>query len=166
MTEEEAFWILIGFIKNLKRLFIFDNPADPTPKKTYSQNTPLVNRKLCLKNEFIIINCLLKLHYPEVFSHLKSLGVPIEWYFHDSLASLYTSCFSSECVIRLWDMMILSSSNAEGKKRALWWLLAVPLYMVSKNAHMILKVQSPDTIKELLLNATGALTYSPEDDLI
>ena len=76
---------------------------------------------------------------------------------------MYTECFSSEVVMRLWDMIILSSSNEENQKRALWWLLAVPLYMIKINNPLIMRTQDPKKIKDLLLKATGAMIYSPSD---
>lgn len=76
---------------------------------------------------------------------------------------MYAECFSSDVVLRLWDMIILSASNAENQKRALWWLLAIPLYMIKINNSLILRTQDPQTIKDLLVKATGAMVYAPSD---
>ena len=89
--------------------------------------------------------------------------MPLGWYFEDALSSMYTECFSSEVVMRLWDMIILSSSNEENQKRALWWLLAIPLYMIKINNPLIMRTQDAKKIKDLLLKATGAMIYAPSD---
>jgi hypothetical protein len=111
----------------------------------------------------IILNCLIKLHFPEVFTHLKALSVPIEWYFEEAFESLYAECFSSDIVLRLWDMIILSSTNGENKKKSQWWLLAIPIYMIKVNNDLILQTQSPEIIKDLLTSATAASIYNPSD---
>jgi hypothetical protein len=89
--------------------------------------------------------------------------VPLEWYFEDALSSMYSECFSSEVVMRLWDMIILSSKNSEEYYRALWWLYAIPLYMIKINNPLIMRTQNPKTIKDLLLKATGSMIYDPTD---
>lgn len=159
MSEEDAFWVLVGMTKSLKRLFCVENKPDDN----YVHNCPLISRKMSLKNELTIINCLIKVHYLETFHHLKSLGMPLEWYFEEPLQSMYAECFSSDVVLRLWDMIILSASNVENQKRALWWLLAVPLYMIKINNALIMRTQEPQTIKDLLVKATGAMVYAPSE---
>jgi hypothetical protein len=81
MSEEDAFWVLVGLTKSLKRLMCVEN----NPDDTYIQNCPLISRKMSLKAELSTINCLIKIHFPETFAHLKSLSMPLEWYFQDAL---------------------------------------------------------------------------------
>ena len=87
---------------------------------------------MAFKNEMIILNCTIKLHYTAVFDHLKSLGMQIEWYFYESMTSFYSSVFPTDILMRLWDMVVfnLSTNQLENRKRALWYLLAAPLYMI------------------------------------
>lgn len=68
-----------------------------------------------------------------MYAHLKSLSVPLDWYFYDALSTFYADVFSSDLLLRLWDMIWLSSSDDEEKKRALWYLLVIPLYMIEVN---------------------------------
>lgn len=115
MSEEDAFWVLIGLAKSLKRLFCIDIKRDENNQNNdkYVPHCPLISRKMCLKNEISIVINLIKLHQGATFAHLKSLSMPLEWYFEEALASMYAECFSSEVVLRLWDMVVLSASNAE-----------------------------------------------------
>jgi hypothetical protein len=146
MEEEDAFWVLIGLVKGMKNVFTYDFKGtgipdqQPSPLLNFEVFNAFSNRKICFKNEMTIINCLIKLHYPKVFEHLKSLSVPLEWYFYDALSSFYTEIFSSDIILRLWDMIILnlSNSNRNLRKRSLWYILAVPLYMIQTNNDLIL----------------------------
>jgi hypothetical protein len=108
-----------------------------------------------------IVIALIKLHYPEIYAHLKSLGIPIDWYFYDALSSFYATTFSSDLVLRLWDMIFLSSSDDELKKRALWYLLVIPIYMLEVNKASLLTLQCPLKIKQLLLDTSDTRAYSP-----
>ena len=59
-----------------------------------------------------ILNCIIKLHYPAVFDKIKSLGMPIEWYFYESFAQFFAYSFSSDLVLRLWDMIVFNLSTS------------------------------------------------------
>lgn len=67
--------------------------------------------------------------------------MPIEFYFYESFSKLYADTFSTDIVLRLWDMVVfnLSTNTIDNRKRALWYLLAVPLYMIQLNAEPILR---------------------------
>ena len=73
------------------------------------------------------------------------LSVPLEYYFYDSFSKFFSENFSSDIIMRLWDMVVfnLSTNTVENRKRALWYLLAVPLYMIQANLELILKSQDP-----------------------
>ena len=82
-----------------------------------------------------IIKSLIKVYYPEIFKKLSCLGMPIEWYFYDDFCQFFAFTFSSDLVLRLWDMIILnlSTNKIEDRRRALWYLVAVPMYMIYIN---------------------------------
>jgi len=149
MSEESAFWVLVGLGKSLKKVLSLDISPESTP---YEQCNPFTSRKLCYRNEMIIVAALVKIHHPEVFAHLKSLGMPIEWYFYEQFSQFFSGLFTSEVLLRLWDMVMLNLSTSEyqHRKRALWYLLAVPLYLISKHSEEILTIQNPVKIKQIL----------------
>ena len=108
----------------------------------YENFSPYVSRKVCFKNEMVILNCLIKLHYPQVYTHLKSLSVPLEYYFYEPFSTFYSSSIlSSDLILRMWDMIILnlSTNDITHRKRSLWYLLALPLYMIKMNEDMIVR---------------------------
>ena len=47
------------------------------------------------------------------------------------MTSFYAQFFSSEVVLRIWDLIIFNLSNADksAKKRALWYFMA-PAYLI------------------------------------
>jgi hypothetical protein len=92
---------------------------------------------------------MIQLHYPEVFEHLKALSMPLEWYFLESFSTFFTDVLPSEMVFRLWDMFLmnLASTDQELKKKGLWYLLAVPLYLVEQVKTEILATTDPLVIK-------------------
>ena len=93
MSEDDAFWTLIGLTKGFKNVFNFEERESATKLETYESFCPLTNRKISFKNEMIILNSLIKVHFPEVFRHLKSLAMPIEWYFYESFTSFFCNVF-------------------------------------------------------------------------
>ena len=89
--------------------------------------------------------------------------MPIEWYFYTELTQFFAYSFSTEIVMRLWDMIVfnLSTNQIENRKRGLWYLISVPLYMIQMNAELILKAQTPNKVKDLLYSRTASLNYNP-----
>ena len=67
--------------------------------------------------------------------------MPLEFYFYDSLSNFFSDVFSSDIVLRLWDMVVfnLSTNTIDNRKRALWYLLAVALYMIQMNLDLVMK---------------------------
>ena len=90
--------------------------------------------------------------------------MPIEWYFYDDFCQFFAFTFSSDLVLRLWDMIILnlSTNKIEDRRRALWYLLAVPMYMIYINQEFILKAETPNEVKNLLIYRTQAFNYNPD----
>jgi hypothetical protein len=82
MNEEDAFWMLIGIVKGFNHLYTFEH-KDPLDESQLAHFSPFLTRRIGLKNEMAILNCIIKIHNPLVYDKLKSLGMPIEWYFYD-----------------------------------------------------------------------------------
>lgn len=89
--------------------------------------------------------------------------MPLEYYFYDSFSKFYADTFSSDIILRLWDMIVfnLSTNTVDNRKRALWYLLAVPLYMLKVNAELILNCLNPLKIIDLLHFRTASINYNP-----
>lgn len=144
MNEEDAFWTLVGMVKAFNNVYSFDY-KEPKNQTQYLHYSPYLTRRIAFKNEMTILNCIIKVHYPQVFDKLKSLGMPLEWYFYEDLTQFFAYTFNSDIVLRLWDMIIfnLSTNQVDNRKRALWYLLSVPIYMIQVNHDMILNSTNP-----------------------
>jgi hypothetical protein len=82
MTEEDAFWTLIGIVKGFNHVYSFDFKV-PIENNQHEFFSAFTTKRIAFKNEMTILNCVIKLHYPLIFDKLKTLGMPIEWYFYD-----------------------------------------------------------------------------------
>jgi hypothetical protein len=110
MTEEDAFWCLVGIVKAFTHVYCFDF-KDPKEGSQHEYYSPFTTRRVSFKNEMVILNALIKLHHPFIFDKMKSLSIPIEWYFYDSFTSFFSTVFSSDLVLRLWDMVVFNLST-------------------------------------------------------
>ena len=121
MNEEDAFWSLVGMVKAFSNVLTNDFKESEDKSKQgvnqevklnqYQNFSPLLSRRTLFKNEMNILKSLIKLHFPLVHEHLKALGAPLEYYFYDSFSQFFTNSFSSEIVLRLWDMIVFNLST-------------------------------------------------------
>lgn len=65
MTEEDAFWALVGIAKAFNNFFVFDfkEPKDNLEVQ-FEHFNPIISRKMSLKNEMNILTCLIRIHLP------------------------------------------------------------------------------------------------------
>jgi len=92
-----------------------------------------------------ILDIIVKLFLPSVHKKLARLAVPLTFYFYDWFTSFFATAFSSDIVLRLWDMIVfnLSTNQLANRKRGLWYLLATCIYMLQLNQEAILKALTP-----------------------
>jgi hypothetical protein len=59
--------------------------------------------------------------------------MPLELLIYKPLLSLYSNFFSTDLVLRLWDLIFFwfGAKNKDDRKRGLWYVLA-PAYLVLK----------------------------------
>ena len=106
---------------------------------------------------------MLQQNLPAVHEKLKDYGLPVEFLVYKSMMSFYADYFTSEVVLRLWDIIIFnfSSSDKAERKRGLWWLLSPAYYVLREKQRNILKAKScTEIIQEY--QSGGALTYDPD----
>lgn len=74
--------------------------------------------------------------------------MPLEFLVYDSIISFYADFFSSELVLRLWDIIIFkfSTSTKSERKRGLWYLLAPAFLILREKESVILAAQSCEDI--------------------
>ena len=84
-----------------------------------------------MRYEMIGFKALLRQNLPKVCDKLKILGYPVEHLIYESITTFYANYFSSEVVLRLWDLIIFNLSNKDyaDRKRAIWFVLA-PAFLI------------------------------------
>lgn len=118
MSMEDAFWILIGFIRQFPRLWCLQ------------ESSMLDDAKSNYRFELTAIKAIVEVACPNVTQKLYQLGVCIETLVYDSMTCLYCDYFHSETLLRIWDMMFFYFATSE-RKRGVWLLLA-PAILILK----------------------------------
>ena len=120
-NEEDAFWIFNGLVRSLPRLY------------STEESSLEGGRLSVMRNEMTIFKAIMKENLPIVSDKLKQLGLPIETLIYEQVTSLYSNFFSSDIVLRLWDLIIfnLTCKDKEERKRAIWYILS-PSYLIFK----------------------------------
>jgi hypothetical protein len=120
-NEEDCFWIINGLIRMLPRLFSTDSSC-------------LTGGRISvMRYEMTVFKAILRENLPDICDKLRLLGISIDYLIYDSLTSFYAHYFSSDVVLRLWDLIIFFISNnlKSLRKRALWYIMA-PAYWILK----------------------------------
>jgi hypothetical protein len=131
-SEEDSFWLLNGIIKAIPRLFSTDISC-------------LVGGRIsAMRNEMTAFKAILKENLPKICDKLRILGLAVEHLIYDSITSFYSHFFSSDVVLRLWDLIIfnMSTDNKVERKRALWHFLAPAYIILREKQEEILKAKS------------------------
>lgn len=124
MSMEDAFWVLIGFIRSYPRLWCLQ------------ESSMLDDGKSNIRFELTAIKAILEVNFPNVAQKLYQLGLPVELLVYDSISSLYCDYFHSETLLRIWDLMIFYFNTSE-RRRGIWLLLAPALLIFSWNQKAI-----------------------------
>lgn len=84
-----------------------------------------------MRYEMTAFKAILRENLPQICDKLKIFGFSVEQLIYDSITSFYSCYFSSEVVLRLWDLIIFNLSNKDKneRKRAVWHILA-PAYIL------------------------------------
>lgn len=84
-----------------------------------------------MRYELITFKALVEQNLPKLYLKLKEIGMPIEMLVYKPILSLYATFFSSDIVLRLWDLIFFAFStlNKADRKQGLWYILT-PAYLV------------------------------------
>ena len=88
---------------------------------------------------------MLEKYLPEVSNKLHEYGFPIEFLVYKCMTSFYTNYFTSDMVLRLWDIIIFNFSSGgsnEERKRGLWWILS-PAFLVLEEKKTFIEKTTP-----------------------
>lgn len=131
-NEEDAYWLLNGIVRMIPRLFSTDISC-------------LIGGRISvMRNEMTAFKAILRENLPHICDKLRLLGLSVDYLIYDSITSFYSHFFSSEVVLRLWDLIIFNLSNTDkvAKKRAVWYLMAPAYWIFKEREVLILKANS------------------------
>jgi len=137
--EEDAFWLLNGIVRMIPRLFSTD------------VSCLLGGRISVLRNEMTAFKAILRENLPRICDKLRILGLPVDYLIYGSLTSFYASSFSSDVVLRLWDLLIFNLANRDkvAKKRALWYMMAPAYWILRERQTAILEARNVQQVIDL-----------------
>ena len=97
-----------------------------------------------MRNEMTAFKAILRENVPDICDKLRLLGLPVDQLIYDSMTSFYANFFSSEVVLRLWDLIIFNLANVDkaSKKRALWYFMAPAYFILREKKDDILQAES------------------------
>ena len=149
--EEDAFWLLNGIVRMIPRLFSTD------------VSCLIGGRNSVMRNEMTAFKAILRENLPQICDKLRLLGLPIDFLIYDSITSFYAHFFSSDVVLRLWDLIIFNLANKDkaAKKRALWYFMAPAFWILRERQKDILEAKSVQQVIEIYNNGCS-ITYNPD----
>lgn len=152
MSVEDAFWILIGFIRQYPRLWCVQESA------------MLDDAKSNFRFELTCFKAILELNFPKVATKLYQLGLSVETLVYDSMTSLYSDFFHSETLLRIWDQMMFyfHTTDQASKRRGTWLVLAPALLVISVQREAILRAQTAKEAMDAYSEGCG-LSYNPNE---
>lgn len=96
-NEENAFWVFVSIMINLKSLLNIDKSVLTSPVGMFRQMMTS------------IINCI-QVQCPKIYQKFFISGLPLNFFIYDHLTSFMSSQFVSETLFRLWDLIFLEIS--------------------------------------------------------
>jgi len=152
MTLEDAFWILIGFIKQFPRMWcLYDSSL-------------LDDGKTNFRFEFTALKAIISVHFPKITQKLYEVGLPVESLVYDSITSLYSDFFHSDTLLKIWDMTIFyfNTNDQSSKRRGIWLLMAPALLIIALKHQQIEQARTAEEIIEIYHEGCG-IDYNPNN---
>ena len=89
----------------------------------------------------------------------------MEFLVYKCMTSFYANYFTSDMVLRLWDIIIFNFSSGqtnEERKRGIWWILAPAYLMLQEKEQLIINATSVTQITEEFKSGP-ALIFDPDE---
>mmetsp|Transcript_5079 Transcript_5079/g.7685 ORF Transcript_5079/g.7685 Transcript_5079/m.7685 type:complete len:214 (+) Transcript_5079:4140-4781(+) len=150
MTLEDAFWILIGFVKQFPRMWCLH------------ESSLLDDAKTNMRFEFTALKAIVDVHFPKISNKLAEVGLPLETLVYDSMTSLYSDFFHSDTLLKIWDMTIFyfNTNDQSSKRRGVWLLMAPCLLILALKHQQLEKARTPEEIIQIYNEGKG-IDYNP-----
>lgn len=148
--DEDVFWVLTGIMKSFPRPFSVGSVMFGEVESA-------------MRYELTAFKALLEQNLPDVHQKLQDYSLPVELLVYQSIASFYSDFFTSDLVLRLWDIIIFlfSSAHKEERKRGTWWLVAPAYLILEEKQKEIVVAKNFQQIIDCYQNG-AAISYDPE----
>lgn len=143
-TEDRAFWIFVAMMHKIKDRIGIDQSL-------------MLDRK----GMFRLISACLSSHakqmMPNLYSKFTEIGLSIDFFMYDKLSCLFATCFPSDTLLRLWDLIFLelSSPMDGGVSKGLGYIISTCLYLLRVNEAQIMLANTPDQLAVALENSSS-----------
>ena len=138
--ESETFWCIIGFAKSLPYFF--------EVKDVMKGSIALGHKKL-----MIMLSTLVECRYKDLYNAIMKYGLPIEYYLSDKLSTMLSTVFSTETLMRIYDLVALEAASGS-QTRSMWVIMTGCILLLQLNEVYIKSARSAEEI-ELIINNTG-----------
>ena len=108
---------------------------------------------------------MLEKYLPAVHNKLQDYGFPVEFLVYKCMTSFYANYFTSDMVLRLWDIIIFNFSSGqtnEERKRGIWWILAPAFLIFQEKESLIINATSVTQIIQEFKSGP-ALIFNPDE---
>lgn len=119
-----------------------------------------------MRYEIITLKAIVKQNLPDVYTKLKTIGLPLEQLIYHPIMSLYANYMSTAVVLRLWDLIFFSFSSYESElcKHGRWYIMAPAFIVLQKAQKAILDADT--TMKIIFAYKSGFSDFYSEDKFI
>lgn len=138
--ESETFWCIIGFARSLPYFF----EVQDVMKGSLAWS----HKKLML-----MISTIVEVRFKEIYKAILRYELPIEYYLADKLSNLLSTVFSTEILMRFYDLVALEAASGS-QTRSMWIIITGCIFLLATNEVYIRSARSSEEI-ELIINNTG-----------
>ena len=138
--ESETFWCIIGFAKSLPYFFQVQD--------VMKGSVAWSHKKLML-----MISTIVEVRFKDIYKAITRYELPIEYYLSDKLSNMLSTVFSTEILMRFYDLVALEAASGS-QTRSMWIIITGCILLLTLNEVYIKSARSSEEI-ELVINNTG-----------
>ena len=150
-TEDNAFWVFCAIMSKMKDRIGVDESI-------------MLDRKGMFRMLSACLCSHTKETYPEIHNKCTHVGFSLDFFLYDKMSSLFSNCFASDTLLRLWDLIFLefSSPTSGDKNKGLGYIISTCLYLINSNREQILLAKTPEQLETALDNSRSVVFNTEE----
>ena len=150
-TEDKAFWVFWAIMSKMK-------------DRIGVKESIMLDRKGMFRMMSTCLCSHTKETYPEIHKKCTHVGFSLDFFLYDKMSSLFSNCFASDTLLRLWDLIFLefSSPSTGDKNKGLGYMVSTCLYIINANREQILLAKTPEQLAIALDNSRSVIFNTEE----